>query len=72
MLSGVTIINTLRKPEDVRSYQLFGGNMPDKCTFETEPDVAEWAYGKYEGMLTKDIRKDKPDWEIWKDGWVRV
>jgi probable phosphoglycerate mutase len=34
----------------------------------TEAEVAEWDYGAYEGMLTKDIRKNKPDWEIWTDG----
>lgn len=21
-------------------------------------------------MLTKDIRKEKPEWSIWDDGWV--
>ncbi|WVQ63808.1 uncharacterized protein L199_001963 [Kwoniella botswanensis] len=47
---------------------LFGDNKPLKCNFTTEPDVGEWDYGKYEGMLTKDIRKDKADWNIWDDG----
>ena len=47
---------------------LFGENKPAKCNFRTEPDVGEWDYGKYEGMLTKDIRKEKPDWSIWDDG----
>lgn len=39
-------------------------------------DIAEWDYGDYEGLLTKEIRarrkekgldKDKP-WDIWVDG----
>lgn len=48
--------------------QLFGANPLPKCYMTTEPEVAEWDYGAYEGMLTKDIRKDRPDWEIWTDG----
>ena len=50
--------------------QMFGPNKPPKCAFTTDPDVAEWDYGKYEGMLTKDIRKENPNWSIWDDGWV--
>lgn len=39
-------------------------------------DIAEWDYGDYEGLLTKEIRakreakgldKEKP-WDIWNDG----
>lgn len=52
-----------------RTEQLmFGANPPPVCTIKTDPDVGEWDYGKYEGMLTKDIRKDKADWDIWRDG----
>ncbi|ORX39171.1 histidine phosphatase superfamily [Kockovaella imperatae] len=47
---------------------LFGSHPPPSCSFTTDPDVQEWDYGKYEGMLTKDIRKEKPDWSIWDDG----
>lgn len=47
---------------------MFGDHPPPKCSITIEPDVAEWDYGKYEGMLTKDIRKEHPGWEIWKDG----
>ena len=35
---------------------------------ETEPDLAEWDYGDYEGRCTADIRKDRPDWNIFRDG----
>ncbi|KAL1407638.1 hypothetical protein Q8F55_007071 [Vanrija albida] len=52
-----------------RTFELmFGDDLPDQCAVETVPEVAEWDYGKYEGWLTKDIRKDHPGWEIWKDG----
>ena len=33
-----------------------------------EQDLAEWDYGDYEGMRTVDIVKERPDWNIWRDG----
>lgn len=33
-----------------------------------EPDLAEWDYGDYEGRRTTDIQRDRPDWNIFKDG----
>jgi probable phosphoglycerate mutase len=35
---------------------------------EIEPDLAEWDYGDYEGKLSADIRKDRPDWNAFRDG----
>jgi broad specificity phosphatase PhoE len=35
---------------------------------EIEPDLAEWDYGDFEGRRTVDIRRDRPDWTIWRDG----
>ena len=35
---------------------------------EIEPDLAEWNYGDYEGMLSADIRKARPGWSIFRDG----
>jgi probable phosphoglycerate mutase len=35
---------------------------------EIEPDLAEWDYGDFEGLRTVDIRRDRPDWDIWCDG----
>ena len=37
-------------------------------TATTEPDLAEWDYGRYEGRRTDDIHKENPDWNIWRDG----
>jgi broad specificity phosphatase PhoE len=31
-------------------------------------DLAEWNYGDYEGRLSRDIRKDRPDWNVFRDG----
>ncbi len=33
-----------------------------------EPDLAEWDYGDYEGQRSVEIRKDHPDWDVWRDG----
>lgn len=35
---------------------------------EIEPDLAEWDYGDFEGRRSVDIRRDHPDWSIWRDG----
>jgi probable phosphoglycerate mutase len=35
---------------------------------QIDPDLAEWDYGEYEGRLTVDIRRTRPDWEVWRDG----
>ena len=35
---------------------------------EPEDDLMEWDYGAYEGRTTKDIRAERPGWELWRDG----
>ena len=35
---------------------------------EIEPDLAEWDYGDYEGQRAGDIRKGRPDWNVFRDG----
>lgn len=35
---------------------------------QIEPDLAEWDYGNHEGRRSVDIRRDEPDWDIWRDG----
>jgi broad specificity phosphatase PhoE len=31
-------------------------------------DLLEWDYGEYEGLTTPEIRLDRPDWFLWRDG----
>jgi broad specificity phosphatase PhoE len=31
-------------------------------------DLMEWDYGDYEGRLTAEIRREVPDWTIWRSG----
>src|SRR5581483_11431418 len=33
-----------------------------------EADLSEWDYGDYEGVRSADIRKARPDWNIFHDG----
>jgi probable phosphoglycerate mutase len=32
------------------------------------PDLLEWDYGDYEGLTTPEIRAQRPDWLLWRDG----
>ena len=34
----------------------------------TDPDLAEWDYGDYEGRTSKDIEAERPDWVLFRDG----
>ena len=31
-------------------------------------DLMEWDYGEYDGMTTAQIRAERPDWFLWRDG----
>jgi probable phosphoglycerate mutase len=31
-------------------------------------DLLEWNYGDYEGRRTAEIRRERPDWELFRDG----
>ena len=35
---------------------------------EVEQDLIEWDYGRYEGKVTSDILKERPGWELFRDG----
>src|SRR5438552_490385 len=35
---------------------------------KVDPDLLEWDYGRYEGKLTRDILKERPGWEMFRDG----
>ncbi len=32
------------------------------------PELVEWNYGTYEGRTTAEIRKERPDWQLFRDG----
>jgi broad specificity phosphatase PhoE len=33
-----------------------------------DDDLVEIDYGDYEGRTTAEIRKERPDWQLWRDG----
>jgi probable phosphoglycerate mutase len=35
---------------------------------QLDPDLMEWNYGAYEGRMSADIRKERPGWCPWRDG----
>jgi probable phosphoglycerate mutase len=35
---------------------------------ETLDELVEWNYGDYEGQKTVDIRRERPDWQLFRDG----
>jgi probable phosphoglycerate mutase len=34
----------------------------------TDRDLVEWDYGTYEGRRTSEIRAERPDWQLFRDG----
>ncbi len=47
----------------------------DTCTLaglgeraEIRPDLMEWDYGAYEGRTRTDILRERPEWNLWRDG----
>ena len=39
-----------------------------RAVAEIDRDLLEWNYGAYEGRLTADIYKERPDWQLFRDG----
>ena len=33
-----------------------------------DPDLMEWDYGRYDGKTTAEIRKENPNWSLFRDG----
>lgn len=47
-----------------RTCQLAG--FGERC--EVDVDLVEWDYGAYEGRRTVEIRAERPDWDLFRDG----
>ena len=35
---------------------------------EPDPDLVEWDYGDFEGRTTMEIRREHPNWDLFRDG----
>jgi probable phosphoglycerate mutase len=38
------------------------------ATAEIDKDLVEWNYGNYEGRHSADVYRDRPDWDLFRDG----
>src|SRR5262245_18159364 len=65
-LKGMTFAKVFTSPlqRAARTCELAGF----KATAITDANLVEWNYGKYEGLRTSEIRKDRPDWLLFRDG----
>ena len=44
------------------------GELAGLTHMAVEPDLAEWDYGRYEGLTSKQIHETQPEWDVFKDG----
>jgi probable phosphoglycerate mutase len=68
-LAGRHIVAAFASPAQraIRTAELAGlTSIPSGLV--TDPDLAEWDYGGYEGRRTADIRRERPGWYLWRDG----
>jgi len=65
-LAGVTVDHVLVSPLiRARSTCELAGRA-DGATVERA--LVEWDYGEYEGRTSADVRAERPDWSLWRDG----
>ncbi|MGA8380244.1 MAG: histidine phosphatase family protein [Stellaceae bacterium] len=65
-LRGLVFAKVLTSPSQraVRTCALAGFG----AAAETDPDLAEWDYGDYEGRRTAEILAERADWQLFRDG----
>jgi broad specificity phosphatase PhoE len=65
-LRGVTFAKVFTSPlqRAMRTCELAGFG----SVAEIDRDLLEWNYGEYEGRLTTDIHRERPDWQLFRDG----
>jgi len=65
-LSGLRFVKVFTSPlqRAMRTCELAGFG----SVAQFDRDLVEWNYGEYEGRLTVDILKERPDWQLFRDG----
>ena len=65
-LRGLTLARVLTSPlqRAARTCELAGFG----SVAEVDRDLLEWNYGDYEGRTSADIHKERPDWDLFRDG----
>ena len=65
-LKGLTFAKVFTSPlkRAVRTCELAGFG----AVAEVDGDLVEWNYGDYEGRRGAEIRAERPDWQLFRDG----
>ena len=65
-LKGLTFAKVLTSPlkRAARTCELAGFG----AVAEVDRDLVEWDYGQYEGRRSDEIRAERPDWQLFRDG----
>lgn len=65
-LKGLTFAKVLTSPlqRAARTCELAGFG----AVAVVDRNLVEWDYGQYEGRRTAEIRAERPDWELFRDG----
>jgi probable phosphoglycerate mutase len=64
-LAGRTFAAVISSP---RTRALRTAELAGLTVTSVDDNLAEWNYGSYEGRTTKDIQRERPDWNLWTDG----
>jgi broad specificity phosphatase PhoE len=64
-LRGITFTKVFTSPlqRASRTCELTGF----RAVAETDPDLVEWNYGKYEGLTSAQILQQRPNWDLFRD-----
>jgi broad specificity phosphatase PhoE len=65
-LKGLAFVEVLTSPlqRAARTCELAGF----EAAVEVDRDLLEWDYGQYEGLRTAEIHRERPDWQLFRDG----
>jgi broad specificity phosphatase PhoE len=65
-LNGMKFVKVFTSPlqRAARTCQLSGFG----AHAETDSDLVEWNYGQYEGLTSAQILRQRPDWDLFRDG----
>ena len=65
-LKGMTFAKVFTSPlqRAARTCELAGF----RVMAQVDPDLVEWDYGQYEGLRSAEILKERPDWQLFRDG----
>ncbi|MGC8530195.1 MAG: histidine phosphatase family protein [Leptospirillia bacterium] len=59
---GIVLSSPLLRARTTAELAGFGGRLT------LDPDLLEWNYGDYEGLTTAEIRKSRPEWDLFTEG----